>query len=164
MTFQTLSKQFLFISVDILDECTDTCACIMLEWMAHAFRYENNTLFLNPYFISNDQLKWPEIGISNLAVGLYSSWTPNGGSLSLFDSLPYSTEDHAFIVNGVNEKGEISVGLSYGNVLVPPGKNVTYEWVEEKENRCQILHTYTLTNYGFINDNQVVLEEFPQIP
>jgi hypothetical protein len=77
----------------------------------------------------------------------------------------YESKYSEFIINGIDQQGNISVKTKDGNVSLPPGANVMSDWVEQGSESCQIHHFVGITNYGFINDSQVVIvsygDDFP---
>ena len=88
---------------------------------------------------------------------LYSFFSSQISELRLFSSLPLTTPVGNFVVSGVNAKGEILVQTPDETTVVPVGRNAYSQEPEQKQLDCKVLHKYSLTNYGFIKDENVKL-------
>lgn len=155
--------KFLFVEAYSGEECTKGC-CVEYEALPAQFLFKDGKLYIADQFpISFGN--WVDTRKTNNAIGLYYFGTIIDGYFAFITSLPYSSSDSEFTINGVDRQGNISVETPYGNIFLPPEKHVENDWVEYGLESCQIRHFAGIVNYGFINDDQVVIvshvDEFP---
>ena len=167
-SFDVLTKypegKFLFAEAYSAEECLEGC-CIQYEAMPNPFLFKNGKLYIVGGFLKPPVENWGETRQANKAIGLYYFGTITDGHFTFIKSFPYQFSDSEFVINSVDSQGNISVKTSYGNILLPPGKNIERDWVEKGSESCQIRHFTGIVNYGFISDNQVVVvshsDDFP---
>jgi hypothetical protein len=167
-SFDVITKypedRFLFVNAYSGEECTAGC-CIVYEALPAQFLFKDGKLYIVGPFFEPPIENWGETRKTNNAIGLYYFDTARDVGFAFIDSIPYESKYSEFIINGVDQQGNISVKTKYGNVSLSPGANVARDWVEQGSGSCQIHHFAGITNYGFINDSQVAIvsyvDDFP---
>lgn len=152
-------NSFLFVAVSYSTKCTDSCSCIRLEEIREAYRYENNELYLVRWFLDNEPTSWSEYTENKNFIGLYSYWKPDDAKFITIKSLPRNLENTNFKVKEVDLNGNVIISINFDEFILETGKTANYRWVETKINDCFIRHNYKITNLGFINHTQVIIEE-----
>ena len=162
--------KFLVVEVGSGEMCSEECNCPVSEPIAPPYRFIDGKLYIWDVFLDFKE-GWVEARLANKAIGFYIYQTMHEAHYAFFSSLPYRSPDSDFVVNGVDNLGNISVKTSYGNVFLKPGEFVQIEWIETTEiPSCEISHLVEIQNYGFIEDDQVVIlrfdegDDYPYIP
>lgn len=148
--------RFLFVDAYSGEECTEGC-CIQYEALPAQFLFKDGKLYIVGQFFEPPIENWEETRNANDAIGLYYFSTVIDADFAFIDSFPYESKYSEFIINGVDQQGNIFVKTKNGNVSLPPGANVARDWVEQGSESCQIHHFVGIMNYGFINDSQIVI-------
>lgn len=161
--FETINSypmdSFLFVAVNYAETCSEKCDCVVYEAMRSAFRFEADTLFLVKSAFDDLQSDWRDYRRNNDVIALYGYWGPAMAGLFPLDALPSNLPNTNLNVVGVNKNEDLLLKTGYGIIMIKKGEAGFFEWVEYKENDCQILHSSKLTNYGLIDDHSVVIEE-----
>lgn len=152
-------NSFLFIGVSYSTRCTNSCDCIVLEEIREAYRYENNTLYLVRWFLDNQPTTWSEYTENKDFIGLYSYWKPDDAQFITIKSLPRNLENTNFKVKEFDLDGNVMININFDEFILEVSKTANYSWIETKINDCFITHNYKITNLGFINHTQVIIEE-----
>lgn len=156
------ADKFLFVEVGSGEMCSEECNCPVSEPIAPPYRFIDGKLYIWDVFL-DFQEEWVEARLANKAIGFYSYQTIHEAHYAFITSLPYQSPDSDFIVNGVDIQGNISVTTLYGNVFLKPGEIVDIEWIETTDiPYCEISHLVGIQNYGFIEDDQVVILRFEE--
>jgi len=163
INFETINSypmdSFLFVAVNYAETCSETCDCVAYEAMRSAFRFEDNTLFLLKWSFDDMQSDWLNYRKNNTVIALYGYWGLARAGLFPIDIFPYNLPNTNLNAIGVNGNEDILLKTEYGIIMIKKGGAASFEWIERRENDCQVLHSSRLMNYGFINDNLVVIEE-----
>jgi Tol biopolymer transport system component len=153
------SGEFLFVFLHDDDfTCLDgLCACPVPEMPPDPFKFEGNQLLLAKQDFEPMPDDWIAFRKNRQASILYSFYGSQVSELRLFSSLPLTTPVGNFVIRGVNARGEILVQTPDGTTIVAVGRNAYSQEPEQREEECKVLHKYSLTNYGFIKDEDVRL-------
>ncbi|HKY55680.1 MAG TPA: hypothetical protein VJM08_15290, partial [Anaerolineales bacterium] len=151
--------EFLFVSLYDDDyTCLDgLCACPVPETPPYSFSFEEDRLLLLKYHFEPMPDDWIAFRRDHQASILYSFYSSQVAELRLFSSLPLTTPVGNFVISGVNSRGEIQVQTKEENTIIGVGRKAYSEEPEQKDPGCRVLHKYSLTNYGFIKDQNVKL-------
>ncbi|HQN42660.1 MAG TPA: hypothetical protein PLA25_00895 [Anaerolineaceae bacterium] len=159
---------FLFVEfVDDNSTCLDNlCDCIQLEMAAVECEFKGDNLVLDSDVLvfANDRLidddNWTTFREHQQGIALYCYWSVGTSGLDLKSGFPFSTTEVIFTVLGVDALGNIQVQGPGGYTIVPVGGTVVFEQPELMDRRCKVLHIFTLSNYGFIKDADVILADY----
>jgi hypothetical protein len=151
--------EFLFVSLkDDNYTCLDgLCACPVSETPAESFRFVDDKLLLIKYDFEPIPEDWVAFRKNNQASVLYNFYGSQLAEFRLFSSFPVATPVGNFVIGGVNSRGEIQVQSKDGHTLIRVGSRAYSEEPKQEDEGCRILHKYSLTNYGFIKDENVKL-------
>lgn len=153
------SGEFLFIALYDDDfNCLDgLCACGVPEMPPDSFTFQDDQLLLIKYHFEPMPEDWIAFRRDWQASILYSYYGSQVAELRLLSWLPLSTPAGNFVISGVNARGEILVQTPEETTVVPVGRNDYSQEPEQRGEGCKVLHKYSLTNYGFIKDENVKL-------
>jgi hypothetical protein len=148
--------RFLFVDAYSGEECTEGC-CAEYETLPDQFLSKDGKLYIVGPFFEPPIENWKEARKTNNAIGLYYFGTVIDAHFAFIDSFPYESKYSEFVINGMDQLGNISVKTKDGIVSLPPGANLMSDWVEQESESCLVRHFAGIMNYGFINDSQVVI-------
>ncbi|MFN8413996.1 MAG: hypothetical protein U0Z26_16570 [Anaerolineales bacterium] len=150
-------NEFLFVTLDDYESsCLDgLCSCPVSEAPIRSYKYADGILVLNKHYFNPIPSSWIEVRKNNNFIALYSFSSMWDSQLRLFPSLPIPTSESDFVIVGVNSQGQIEVRNQNEHSFIPVNSTISYERPEQKTEDCKVLHEYVLTNYGFIEDENV---------
>ena len=160
-----------FLYVDFVDDdstCLDNlCRCVQLEMSAPACVYKDGNLLINSGIAEDSdgdwllyEGDWAAYRQAQQAVALDCYWRPSVSGFDFNSGFPFSTIEVIFTVLGVDAQGNILVQSPNGYTIVPVGGTAVFEQPELVDQSCKVLHIFTLENYGFIKDSDVVVKRF----
>ncbi|MBI5934663.1 MAG: hypothetical protein HY867_13235 [Chloroflexi bacterium] len=156
------ADKFLFVEVGRGEMCSEECNCPVSEPIAPPYKFIDGKLYIWDVFLDFRE-EWAEARLAHKAIGFYSYQTMHEAHYAFITSLPYQSPDSDFIVNGVDIQGNISVTTLYGKVFLKPTEFVNIEWIETTDvPYCEISHLVGIQNYGFIEDDQVIILRFEE--
>jgi len=152
------NEQFLFIGVTGATRHGVFCDPPVVEALREPFAFYSESLELwwSGFYELSEQ-SWVDLRAERGAIGLYAFYDLSSARIQLFSELPYTTPDGDFIVTAVDADGTVAVRLGYSTTRIEQGKSIRQQSTSSAGGLCRIMSTTTLTNYGFIRDEQVTL-------
>ncbi len=149
-------NEFLFIFVDHGSSCIDgLCECPVSEPPVYPFEFQDDKLILIQSFFDEVPTDWLSLRESRSVIALYGDYSVWDAHLQTFSSFPMTTPVGGFKILGVNQQGDIQIVTKGKYAIVANGSVITTTRPERVSLNCKVLHVYTLTNYGFIKDENV---------
>lgn len=166
------SSQFLFITVLGNDLCSDKCGeCVVTEAVAPSFEFKDEKLILYDFGDLYDKSfqgvkTWNEYKSKNNLIGLryfqkewsFASPWEDGNSFIPITQVPFSVLADIFVIHQIDRLGNVHILLEDKLIELKPLESLTISVSRQDEGfSCVVEHKYTMTNYGFILDRDVIL-------
>ena len=163
-----VAGQFLFIDVSGNDLCTNDCGeCVVYEQTVPLYHFEDGKLFLNNAFGLRGVDDWKVFRANHNLIGLryfskeWSDVIDWMGETPLFepiDTLPFDALLDIFVIQQIDLQGDIYLISNNQLTELKATESLTVSVTRQDQGlSCPVTHEYTLTNYGFIRDEDVVI-------
>lgn len=160
--------QFLFIDVSGNDLCTNDCGeCVVYEQTVPLYHFEDGKLFLNNDFGLQGVVDWKAFRANHKLIGLrYFSkewsdvidWMGATPFFEPIDTLPFDALLDIFVIRQITPQGDIILISDNQMTELKATESLTVSITRQDQGlSCPVTHEYTLTNYGFIHDEDVVI-------
>jgi hypothetical protein len=152
------SDKFIFITVDYAVDCTLACGCLIFEYLPEKVHYKGGILTLLVGHLKTSDI-WKVSRRSNKGIILYSFYSPGYTNLILITKTPATLSNKflKFEIESIDSNGMVTFGIEGEKIALEPSN--TYKWKTFYKNLdCYETNYYTLSNYGFIYDDHVIVK------